>query len=183
MEARPSPIRPIIAGVLAWLIPGAGHAVMGRWARGIIIFVCINGLFWAGVGLGGVFTVDPLTQRWWMIAQMSTGASGLVAWRNQEHARRDLVSQANLTSPVPSARPNEAYAWWDRYRKTQARQGLALVHPTDSVAYAYSGIAGMLNMLCIFDAVMLALLGRSGEPPWPPRESKPKPAPAEGTPA
>mgnify|MGYP000853354412 CR=1 FL=1 len=37
----------------------------------------------------------------------------------------------------------------------------------DNVARAYAGIAGLLNLLCIFDATILALMGRFGEPVAP----------------
>ena len=47
-----------------------------------------------------------------------------------------------------------------------------LVYPTDVVARAYAGIAGMLNLLCIFDAVVLAMLGHFGEQTG--KEGKPR---------
>ncbi|OYW19912.1 MAG: hypothetical protein B7Z55_08045, partial [Planctomycetales bacterium 12-60-4] len=43
---------PLIAGVLAYLIPGAGHLYQGRWFKGIIYFVCILGTFFGGMKLG-----------------------------------------------------------------------------------------------------------------------------------
>jgi TM2 domain-containing membrane protein YozV len=46
---------------------------------------------------------------------------------------------------------------------------LALM-PTLNVARPYAGIAGMLNLLCIMDAVVLSFMGVYGEPtPEPPR--------------
>ena len=65
----------LLAGILAWVIPGAGHMYLGRALRGIILCICINGLFWAGVAFGGVFTVEPLRERWWFAAQVGAGAS------------------------------------------------------------------------------------------------------------
>ncbi len=43
---------PLIAGVLAYLIPGAGHLYQGRWFKGLIYFVCILGTFFGGMKLG-----------------------------------------------------------------------------------------------------------------------------------
>ena len=40
---------------------------------------------------------------------------------------------------------------------------MARAAPMDSVARAYSGTAGLLNLMCIFDAAILALMGRTGE--------------------
>ena len=45
-----------------------------------------------------------------------------------------------------------------------ADENLALAYPADAVAQAYSGIAGMLNLLCIFDAALLGMMGKGAEP-------------------
>ncbi|MCY2931450.1 MAG: hypothetical protein NTV86_18565 [Planctomycetota bacterium] len=133
--------------LLAWLVPGAGHVYTGRMARGIIIFLVIGATFWAGVAMGGVKTVDHQAERYWFYAQMVTGVHGLAGWQRQRYAQaaidKDPMKYANPASP----------------------DNLALVAPVDTVARAYSGVAGLLNLLCIFDATILALMGSSGEPP------------------
>ena len=48
--------RTLLATFLAWLVPGAGHVMLGRTLRGVIIFIIIGAMFWTGVGLGGVMT-------------------------------------------------------------------------------------------------------------------------------
>ena len=53
-DTEKSKPQPFVALLLAWLIPGAGHVYIGRPKRGLIIFVMIALIFWAGVGLGGV---------------------------------------------------------------------------------------------------------------------------------
>lgn len=171
----------VVAGVLAWVIPGAGHAFLGRWIRGAIIFLCINGLFWSGVYVGGVFTVDPIKEKWWYMAQMCTGASGVYSLSRQAAQRAALVAEdRGLPPETPAER-----AWGRRnvsssdvqqtVDRLAAEKGLALVDKGDQVARAYSGIAGMLNILCIFDALMLGLMGRRGEPvpPRSPQEDRP----------
>ncbi len=50
----------LVAAVLAWLVPGAGHMYLGRWARGILF--CILVLTSLGVGLalhGKLWRVAP----------------------------------------------------------------------------------------------------------------------------
>lgn len=42
----------IVAGVLAFLVPGAGHFYQGRWFKGCIYFVCILGAYFGGMQLG-----------------------------------------------------------------------------------------------------------------------------------
>lgn len=38
----------VLAGILAWLIPGAGHWLLGKRLHAIVLATCILGLFWAG---------------------------------------------------------------------------------------------------------------------------------------
>lgn len=79
---------------------------------------------------------------------------------------RDLQSQ--LASILDNLNKNTAYY----VDKKLADKGLALVAPADNVSRAYCGIAGMLNLMCIFDAFMLALMGKFGEEPRPRPEEK-----------
>ena len=50
---KQSSSNPMLAVMLACAIPGAGHLYLGRAKRGIIIFLTVTALFWAGVGVGG----------------------------------------------------------------------------------------------------------------------------------
>jgi hypothetical protein len=52
----------------------------------------------------------------------------------------------------------------DPHRKDDPLAGLALATPMDNAARAYTGIAGLLNLLCIFDVVALSLMGAASEP-------------------
>jgi len=159
--------------VLACLVPGAGHLYLRRVKRAVIIFTVITVTFWSGVAIGGATTVEPRYERWWFIAQMLTGVNGVVGWKIQDRVYDRLQEQL--------ARDPQYIGYVERIRRTygsydplavqrsyldklQAKEGIALVAPTETVARAYSGVAGMLNLLCIFDALMLSLLGIRGEP-------------------
>jgi hypothetical protein len=41
---------PLIAG---WLVPGAGHFVLGKWGRGALLFVAIVAMFALGLAMDG----------------------------------------------------------------------------------------------------------------------------------
>lgn len=179
--------RPIwlVAGLLAWLIPGAGHFYIGRRVRGIILFIVINTTFWTGVGIGGVMTVDSRYERWWTAAQLLTGADGVYCWYHQDKVYKDLrldedvdraietrkelfrrsgrasLANQNSISPSPTGRPDELQMIVDQ--KLQ-EMGIALVDPAGEIARGFSGVAGMLNLLCIFDALILAMMGKGSEP-------------------
>ncbi|HET6430504.1 MAG TPA: DUF6677 family protein [Phycisphaerae bacterium] len=167
----PNPLTPFLAGLLGWLIPGAGHVYLGRTLRGVVICICINGLFWTGVAIGGTFTVEPLTQRWWFAAQMCTGASGLAGWFRQERTRTRIAGDLGM-DPRDVVDPRAPDRYQPEYAQALLREDLAVSYPADNVARVYSGVAGMLNIMAVFDAVMLAAMGRLGEPPPP--QKKPK---------
>lgn len=152
---------PAVAMVLAWLIPGAGHIYLGRVTRGIVIFVAIAALFWAGVAFGGVTTVDRQKERWWFVAQMLTGANGLVGWQRQQAAYSHARERINVESNGRAGRGEDIQT---RIDLKLIEQNLILTTPEDNVARAYSGIAGLMNLMCIFDALMLSLMGVKGEP-------------------
>ena len=44
---------PAFALLLGWLIPGAGHLLLGKWVRGLLIFAAIVGMYAVGLGLVG----------------------------------------------------------------------------------------------------------------------------------
>ena len=47
--------------------------------------------------------------------------------------------------------------------KAMQKEGVALVAPTETIARAYAGIAGLLNIMCIFDALILSVMGLGRE--------------------
>lgn len=55
---------PMFALLAGWLIPGAGHFLLGKWVRGLLLFVAIVGMYAIGLGLVGKIylpnTGDPL---------------------------------------------------------------------------------------------------------------------------
>lgn len=42
-----------VIGFAAWLVPGLGHLLTGKWLRGLIFFFCVGGLAVAGYTLRG----------------------------------------------------------------------------------------------------------------------------------
>jgi len=163
---------PLLALLLAWIVPGTGHMYLGRVKRGIILLVTIAATFWAGIAVGGVMTVDSKQQRWWFVAQMFTGVHGLVSWQRQEAVQKDIEEYLKEVPPPAGANQN-VEAWrqahvdlWLQEGSSQNRPKgrLALVGASGTSARAYTGVAGLLNLMCIFDAAILALMGVNGEP-------------------
>lgn len=124
-----------IAGFLAWLIPGLGHIYLGHRIRGIVCLVTITATFWTGVAIGGVQgTVDPHERTLWFMAQLFTGGNTLAAY-----GLHGVVEPYQAAGQRSSAAP----ANW----------------LSSEVGVHYTGVAGLLNLLVILDA-----LGRAEVP-------------------
>lgn len=125
----PSAVRIPIAGLLSWILPGAGHAFLGDLNRGIIVFVTIATTFWGGIAIGGVrTTIDPQRQKLWFMAQICNGSHAIVAgaWA---HGTREGLSAGQL-----------AHSEWKSLE----------------IGLVYTGVAGLLNLLVIMDTLVRA---------------------------
>ena len=124
-------IRMPLAGLLSWLVPGLGHIYLGDKARGLVCMVAITATFWTGVAIGGVRgTVDPRERKLWFIAQLCTAGNTVAAY-----------ALNRSVSPDPSS------------GKVAAPKG----HwASADVGVHYTGVAGLLNLLVIFDAIARA---------------------------
>jgi len=79
MSAK-SEIRMAMAGLLSWMLPGAGHLLIGERARGVILIVVIAVTFWTGIAVGGVKnTMNYDQRRLWFMGQICAGSHALVA--------------------------------------------------------------------------------------------------------
>lgn len=127
-------LRAPIAGILAWVVPGLGHIYLGERNRGLILLVTISLTFWSGVAIGGVgATVNPREQRLWFMAQSLTGGQALVAYTlsNREMAKSKVGNSVVLSHWLAA-----------------------------DVGRHYSGVAGLLNLLVILDAIGRAEMPR-----------------------
>lgn len=48
-----SSISPTVALIAGWLIPGAGHLLLGKWIRAALLMISIIGMFAIGIALQG----------------------------------------------------------------------------------------------------------------------------------
>jgi hypothetical protein len=59
-----SAVSPMIVLLAGWLVPGAGHLLVGKWVRAILLAASIVGMFAVGIALHGKVyapnTGDPL---------------------------------------------------------------------------------------------------------------------------
>lgn len=169
MPSETKPFKPMVllAMALAWLVPGAGHIYLRRRARGLVILVAIGVTFWTGMAMGGAMTYYPEADWWWSSADMLTGVHGLAAWRHHQGVYDEVYKQAMSKAKAQGYPMDSSAARMEMVERELAdpNRPLALVAPLDTAARAYSGVAGLMNVLCILDAMFLSLMGRVGEPP------------------
>lgn len=137
-----------LAGLLAWLVPGLGHWYQGRRSKAILYSSCILGLFFLGLFLGRFRVVywvwtspwsDPENFRLSYLGQIFVGLPALPGLLQAalEHYGLGPVLWGYLAPPTPS----EANA----------------LHPTlgrlVEVGTVYTIVAGLLNILAIYDAL------------------------------
>ena len=51
---------PLLTCLAAWAVPGAGHILLGRWAKGVVFLVALSAMFAFGLALEGqLFPFEP----------------------------------------------------------------------------------------------------------------------------
>ena len=118
-----APSAPVVA-ILAWILPGLGHWWIGERSRAIILFVATTVTFWGGVAVAGVRSAVTLKENGlWFAAQICMGPQALGAW-----------SWSHRLSERPA---DPLKAFW----------------PSADIGVVYAGVAGLLNLLIILDAL------------------------------
>lgn len=68
-----------IAFVAAWLLPGAGHLVMGKWRKGLFFFLMLGAAYLFGMYIAGFRPVSFDDNPFYYVGQYGSGATFLVA--------------------------------------------------------------------------------------------------------
>ena len=115
----------LTVGLLAWLVPGAGHLMINQKKHAIIIFATIILTFSAGLYVGSIGVINPVGAKPWYVAQIMN--SPMVAFLGYLSKTGDYAV---------FGRPSE-------------------------IGQIYTSIAGLLNLLCIVNAIYLAHLQKT----------------------
>jgi hypothetical protein len=160
---------PILAALLAWLVPGLGHWYQGRRAKAVLFFVCIMGLFGYGVYLGGGTRIDQDGNKRFL----GYGRAVYLSMQRDD-LRLYYLSQIGVGLPAFPAlvqayrMNNKKEVWWGGFmappRPVQAGFGDKnkdqptahdlnyLLNRTLELATIFTAVAGLLNVLAIYDA-------------------------------
>lgn len=141
---------PTVAAVWAWLWPGAGHLYQRRYAKGILFMICVLGTYFFGLAIGGGHVVyaswTKTDKRWKYIFQVGVGLPALPALVQTQRVmsgREPLLGGLMAPPQDQPVRPdeNDELAQWHlRY------------HSFFELGELYTMVAGLLNVLAIYDA-------------------------------
>ena len=167
---------PFLAGLLTFVLPGAGHFSQGRIGKGIVFCVCVLGLFIYGlilssgdVGWGRAvyWKWTPDDHRFYFLGQACIGAPALPALIQSNRVKngQDPFLYGFMAPPISSryvvnnhgnleyanlssdslAEQNSKY----NYTFHQIRKSL---NKNFELGTLFTTIAGLLNLLVVFDA-------------------------------
>ena len=169
-NAAPVALRdPVLAGIFAWLIPGAGHFYQGRRTKALLFFLCIVATWSYGLWLGDGRVVyaawGPTSEekRLPYICQIGAGVMALPAVRQaQLYGDKNYRAEMQRKETSPNGRTF--------LEKFMAPPVLNVDLPTggrmkelDYLNYrlnrrfelgtVYTMVAGLLNLIVVFDAI------------------------------
>lgn len=164
-KGRPPTDKMISAGLLTWLLPGAGHWWLGHRALGVVFCVAISFAFFTGLALGGMKDlVNPVSNRWLFLAELGTGGYTVGTYlvnMNTGELRpggTGLVPSAAARRELEEIRQREGSAAAER-RYAELYNKYVSFYPASNTAQIYLAAAGLLNILAILDALTRAQTG------------------------
>lgn len=165
---------PALAALLAWLWPGAGHLYQHRYAKGVLFMVCILGTFFFGLALGEgkvVYAGDSgrnvaqisgwrrMIQRWPYLLQLGVGLPATPAMLQTAIVRRG--GQPILGGVMAPPRDGYELAEWNKKLNQRFEVGML-----------YTMVAGLLNVLAIYDAYAGPVAAETSDEKRPPPDKK-----------
>ena len=138
------------AALAAWLVPGAGHYLVGERRRGVILFVLLLTLWTTGLLIGGISVIDRRDNTAWFAPQSLFAPSLAVDFVHQTLRNQN-------PKPIPGDQPS--------YEPSFGR--------VNEQGILYTGLAGLLNLLAIIDVLYHDPTRRPSE-----RRRDPAPTPA-----
>ncbi len=140
---------PVVAALLAWAWPGAGHFYQRRYVKGTLFMVCILGTFFFGLAIAHGRSVyssfTPQDRRWQYVCQFGVGTPSLLALVQRQRViirGEEPLFNGFMAPPHPvDPEHHDELAEWHRD-----------FHRYLDLGTLYTKIAGLLNALVIFDA-------------------------------
>jgi hypothetical protein len=167
---------PALAGFLAWLWPGLGHFYQRRNAKGMLFMVCILGTYFFGLALGEGKVVyanwTPEEHRWQYALQIGVGLPAAPAIVQSIAVRRSEKPIGGYFMAPPKPTPHRDHVENAEEFVNTLPEWHKRLNVRFELGTLYTMVAGLLNILAIYDALAGPALS---EP-----VNEPKRAPDEG---
>jgi hypothetical protein len=157
---------PSLAAILAWLVPGAGHLYQRRTGKGLLFMICILGTYFFGLALGEGKVVyaswNQVDKRWQYPLQIGVGLPAAPAIVQNIRVRQG--KEPLLSGVMAPPRTQDELGDWHY-----------LLNMRFELGTLYTMIAGLLNILAIWDAYGGPVVSEPGKPErGPPGDDKDK---------
>lgn len=152
---------PWVAAFLAWLFPGLGHLYQGRLHKAILFSITIMVIFLWGIYLGGsaevgwgrvvYFSMRPGDRRLWFFGQMWVGLPALPAIIQaiRVNSGKEPLWNYFMAPPLLGPDREDPQDLYPPYTLDTLQKRL---HRYFDIGTVYTAIAGLLNILVIYDA-------------------------------
>ncbi len=162
------PILHVLAVLLGWLLPGLGHVLIGKAARGVILGVTILMIYLGGIFIGGIGVIDSQSPEaedggkrplalWFLGQALIAPSLGLNIYNHhlQEVYRDEVLSEEYSENDAWYPFVDTAKAPYEPSFSKTHEQGLL-----------YTSLAGLLNLLVLIDLVFLEHRAGATEEAW-----------------
>ena len=136
----------IVVGAVAWLVPGGGHYLLKENRRAAVILVAVTLTFLVGLYVGSIGVIDAVNAKPWYAAQvMNSPVVFLLGSHVADayHRARDAVQGEATAAREEAGGTTQAYLVFGR---------------AGEIGQIYTSVAGLLNLLCIVNAIYVAHL-------------------------
>jgi hypothetical protein len=158
---QPAPPLDPLAAVLSYLMPGLGQVYQGRVAKGLLFMICLNALFFYGMYLG----------HWSNVYIPAEDAKGAVRGKGPKGIAASVVDRVHFIGQfwIGIVAWPAVYQYWnyDPAKDAGPLFGKYMRAPKESelndlqrdgnkhwdLGWVYTVIAGVLNVLVIYDAL------------------------------
>jgi hypothetical protein len=177
----PPPENGPLAALLSYLVPGLGQIYQGRVGKGVLFFVCVYALFFYGMYLGSwknVFILDEATDSSGLLSSLPFGKNSAI----RRILERPHFGGQFFIGVAAWPAIYQAWAYNPRQNDDPPLKGFMRMPPEEELqklqrdgdktwdlAWVYTVIAGVLNVMVIYDAfagpAFVIRPGRKEEPP------------------
>jgi TM2 domain-containing membrane protein YozV len=148
------------AALLSYVVPGLGQIYQGRVGKGVLFMVCLLGLFIYGMKLGqwsNVYLPDTAERNnSWNLPRPLANVANRLPFAGQfwiGAAAWPAIWQYNRVN----APPYDQGTFWDNFQRTPPESKLNELQANGDkswdMGWVYTVIAGVLNVLVIYDAL------------------------------